>query len=233
MFSLDERIFLFFNGHRSPLLDILMPVYTSPWIWVPFYVACFAALIYKYGWIRALMMLGAIVAAVGLADYICASIIRPWFSRLRPSNLDNPFSQYVTVVNGYRGGRYGFPSCHAANTFALIGSIVTFTRSTRFAVMLVLWGLFVCYTRMYLGVHYPTDLLMGATIGLTLGITNALVTQRAGANARRIRDSRGYRVRHVQFNLVNTNYTLALGPILIPTAILVATLLTGFLFLIK
>ena len=74
---------------------------------------------------------------------------------------------------------------------------------------------------------------MGATIGSTLGISIALVAQRIGANARRIRDSRGYRVRHVQFNLVNTNYTLALAPILIPAAILVATLLTGFFFLIK
>lgn len=230
---LNADLLLFFNSYHQEWCDNFMLLFTDRFTWIPLYVFIVGIIIHCYGWRRALIIFVGVALTITLADQLCASVLRPMFKELRPSNPENPLSEFVTVVNGYRGGRYGFPSCHAANTFALIGSLVTFTRSGRFAVMLLLWGLFVCYTRMYLGVHYPTDLLMGATIGSTLGISIALVAQRIGANARRIRDSRGYRVRHVQFNLVNTNYTLALGPILIPTAILVATLLTGFLFLIK
>ena len=75
--TLDESFFLLCNGHHTPLMDQLMLSYTSPFTWIPFYVACFAALIYKFGWAKATFMLIVILGAVGLSDWFCASVLRP------------------------------------------------------------------------------------------------------------------------------------------------------------
>lgn len=225
--TLDESFFLLCNGHHTPLMDQLMLSYTSPFTWIPFYVACFAALIYKFGWAKAAFMLIVILCAVGLSDWFCASVLRPVLHRMRPSNLDNPFSQFVTVINGYRGGRYGLPSCHAANSFALIGALITFTRSKRFSILLIAWGLLVCYSRMYVGVHYPSDLLLGGAIGLTIGIGMANLVLYYGPKIRQYRQSKGYKVYSVEFPLVNGSYTLSLAPIIIPVTVLLLTLVYG------
>lgn len=163
-FSINEQIFLFFNGGHSTFLDDFIGECTRPLPWVPFYCACGVWLWLKFGWRKCLFYLALIGIAVGLSDFICASIIRPYFKFMRPSNLDNPFSEYVAIVNGKRGGPYGFPSCHAANSFAVaVGA--AYLAKNWFRVMLIAWALFICYTRMYVGVHYPADLLVGAIIG--------------------------------------------------------------------
>lgn len=94
-----------------------------------------------------------------------ASLIRPEVARLRPSNLENPLSEMVHIVNGYRGGSYGFPSCHAANTFGLAFFVVYLFRSRLLSTFILVWALVTCYSRAYLGVHYPGDLLAGAVLG--------------------------------------------------------------------
>ena len=71
----------------------------------------------------------------------------------------------IHIVNGYRGGRYGFPSCHAANTFGLAFFLVYLFRQRMLSVFILLWALVTCYSRAYLGVHYPGDLLAGALLG--------------------------------------------------------------------
>ena len=107
--------------------------------------------------------------AITLADQLCATLIRPAVQRLRPANLDNPLSAMVHIVNGYRGGSYGFPSCHAANTFALVGLMLPIVRQRRFGIVMIAWAFTNCYSRIHLGVHYPGDLIVGATIGLAIG----------------------------------------------------------------
>lgn len=225
--NLDETIFLLCNGFHTPLLDQLMHAYTVPFTWIPFYVACFAALIYKFGWTKALLMLVVIGAAVGLSDWFCASVLRPALHRMRPSNLDNPFSQYVTVVNGYRGGRYGLPSCHAANSFALIGALITFVRTRRFTVILLTWGLLVCYTRMYMGVHYPSDLLLGGAIGMMFGVGFAKLVLYHAPRWERYRKGQGYKTYSLHLRLANGDLTLSLTPLLIPASVLLITLIYG------
>lgn len=229
--TLDEQLLIAINGNHTPFMDMVMWAYTLPLTWIPFYVACFCALFYKFGWSKALFMLAVIGVAVGLSDYICASIIRPAFQRLRPSNIDNPISQYITVVNNYRGGSYGFPSCHAANCFALAAALGTFTKSVRFRILLASWAIFISYTRIYLGVHYPTDILMGGLIGSTIGVSMAQIARYYGPRIKFYRQSHGYRP--VSLNLpiqANGNsYSLSLTPILIPIMVLLLTLSYGAL----
>lgn len=100
-----------------------------------------------------------------LADQVCSSLIRPVVARLRPANLENPIVDMVYIVNGYRGGSYGFPSCHAANSFGLALYVVFTFRKRWLSLFIIAWAVLNCYTRIYLGVHYPGDLLVGGIIG--------------------------------------------------------------------
>lgn len=163
--DIDARLLLIVNGAHSPFFDSVMWCISGRWIWVPFYAVLAYLLFRRMSWKRAsicLVTIGLIILAV---DQTCATLIRPEIGRLRPANLNNPLSSFVHVVNGYRGGRYGFPSCHAANTFALAVFMSLVIRHKWFTVMMFSWAFIVSYSRMYLGVHYFGDLFCGATIG--------------------------------------------------------------------
>lgn len=227
--TLDENIFLLINSHHTDFLDIFMWLASKAWVWIPFYVSIGTWLLYKYGWEKALLFIAMAGMAVGMADYICASVIRPWFQVMRPCNLDNPFSQYVTVVNGYRGGAYGFPSCHAANTFALTGFVISFTKSHKVRMTIFAWAIFVCLTRMYLGVHYPSDLLAGAVIGFSIGLGMSVAAYNiqkriAYLRSRRIKNSMHL---HYHAKIQSNNFTIdwTLLPSAIPVSILILSLM--------
>lgn len=163
--DLDARLLLIVNGAHSPFFDAVMWCISGRWIWVPFYIVLTYMLFRRFSWKRATLCLITIGLIILAADQTCASLIRPEVCRLRPANLNNPLSHLVHVVNGYRGGRYGFPSCHAANTFALAVFMSLVIRHKWFTVMMFSWAFVVSYSRMYLGVHYFGDLFCGATIG--------------------------------------------------------------------
>lgn len=163
--DLDARLLLIVNGAHSPFFDAVMWCISGRWIWVPFYIALTYMLFRRFSWKRATLCLITIGLIILAADQTCASLIRPEVCRLRPANLNNPLSHLVHVVNGYRGGRYGFPSCHAANTFALAMFMSLVFRNKRFTVMMFSWAIVVSYSRMYLGVHYFGDLFCGASVG--------------------------------------------------------------------
>ena len=168
--NIDSQLLLFFNGFHTPFLDHFMTLFTGKYIWVPMYAAILPILFKKFRPGMAVMLILGIVAAVALSDQTCATLLRPYFQRLRPSNLENPLSAFVTVVDGYRGGPYGFPSCHAANSFALAAFLCLVVRRKAFRAFIIIWAVINCYTRMYLGVHYPGDILFGAAIGSAYGV---------------------------------------------------------------
>lgn len=166
MQQIDTSLFLYLNSLHSTFFDTFMWLYTGRFVWVPFYAAIFLMLARAWGWRRALVLAMATGLCVALSDQICATLLRPLFCRPRPSNLaESPIGHLVVTVNGYRGGRWGFPSCHGANSFALAVATIMIVRKWRYAAMILLWASVNCYTRVYLGVHYPGDLAAGAFVG--------------------------------------------------------------------
>lgn len=161
----DQSVLFAINGLHFFILDKVMWLISSKTFWIPFYVMLAGFLGYRFGVRRTILILLSIALIITLADQTCATFIRPFFERLRPSHPDNPDSVFIHLVNGYRGGSYGFPSCHAANTAALTVFIILVTRLRWLGAVMITWMVAVCYSRMYLGVHYPTDILVGATVG--------------------------------------------------------------------
>lgn len=163
--SVDTDVLLFLNHFHNPFFDDVMYIISGKLIWIPLYLIV-AFIVYKNGGLKRFILCGLMIAlAVTLSDQICASLIRPIVERLRPANLENPIHQYVHIVDGYRGGRFSFPSCHAANTFALVFFLALYFRSKKLTIFMFVWALIVSYSRIYLGVHYPGDILAGIVVG--------------------------------------------------------------------
>ncbi|HJA15556.1 MAG TPA: phosphatase PAP2 family protein, partial [Candidatus Butyricimonas faecavium] len=158
--ALDRTIFLTLNGMHTPYWDSFMYIFTSKFIWIPLYASILYVL-YKNMNIRMVIFTTLMFALlITLADQTCSSILRPIFERPRPSR--NPeIADLVHLVNGKRGGKFGFPSCHAANTFALACFIMLLFKNRALTTFFMLWAIVTCYTRIYVGVHYPGDLLFG------------------------------------------------------------------------
>ncbi len=167
--NLDTSVFLAINGHHSPFFDSFMTMFTGRFIWIPMYAMVLWILFRSCRWQTATIYLVALVGAICLTDQTCASVIRPAVERLRPSNLENTLSDFTYIVNGYRGGSYGFPSCHAANSFALALFVSLFVKRRGFTLFIFGWAAANSYSRLYLGVHYPGDLLVGALVGCAYG----------------------------------------------------------------
>ena len=134
------------------------------------YIAILFSLYKAFGLRVMIAVLIGTCFAVLFADQLSASILRPWLGRLRPAHPENPISEFVHIVDGHRGGSYGFPSSHAANTFAVATLLSLIFRHLRFTIAIFFWALLNCYSRIYLGMHYPGDLIVGSLIGIVFGL---------------------------------------------------------------
>ena len=167
LIELDKTIFLVFNSHHSLYFDQVMWVITGKMIWIPL-ILSFIYVFFKQGWKEALLAVLMVALTVLLCDQISSGICKPLFERFRPTH-DPEFSQYVTIVNGYLGGMYGFISSHAANAFGVAVFTSLIFRNRLFTVSVIIWAMLSCYSRLYLGVHYPGDIMFGALAGALSG----------------------------------------------------------------
>lgn len=163
--NFDNSVVVAINNCHSPLMDNVIMAVTGFWCFVAVVCALAVYAFVRDKSVKALLFVVLLLVAVGCADYLCASIIRPLVKQMRPSNPDNPINTMLHIVNGYRGGRYGLPSCHAANAFAIAIFASLWFRCRWLVIAVIFWALLECYTRLYLGVHYPSDILCGSAVG--------------------------------------------------------------------
>ena len=206
LIHIDTEILLAINGWHAPWADTLMWIISAKATWIPLYVLLIGLLIWRYRkpaptpvkWLQkvpaCIVMIVVIALAVGAADFIASGILKDLVARPRPTRVPE-LEGVLHLVNGYRSGQYGFVSSHAANTMACALLFALLYRNKYATVGLMLWVALNCYSRMYLGVHYPADIIGGLAIGammatLTYGMVRRLVervderSEGAGASCR-------------------------------------------------
>ncbi|MBR5087335.1 MAG: phosphatase PAP2 family protein [Muribaculaceae bacterium] len=160
----DAGIFTAINGIHGAYFDSFMWVVTKIGTWIPMILMLLYLLYFKKGWRRTITMVLAIGIVVLIADQVSAGIIKPLVERARPSH--NPdLESTIHIVNGYRGGDFGFVSSHAANCFGIALFLAMVFKNRAFTWTMVVWAALMCYSRIYLGVHYPGDIFCGSILG--------------------------------------------------------------------
>lgn len=163
----DEQLFLFLNQIHAPWLDPVMLLITGRFIWVPLYIFLLYLLIKEYK-MDSIWYITGLILVILLADQFTSSFMKPYFERIRPCH--DPRWQDVILNYSGCGGLYGFASSHAANTFGLAAYFhkVGGKKIPGFG-WLFLWAAVISYSRIYLGVHYPGDVIIGTLVGLVSG----------------------------------------------------------------
>ena len=191
LLHMDTEVLLAINGWHAPWADTVMWIISAKTTWIPLYLLLIGLLVWRYRkpaptsvkWLHkvpvCVVMIVAIVAAVGLADFIASGILKQWVARPRPSRVPE-LEGVLHLVNGYKSGRYGFVSSHAANTMAVALLFSLIWRNRIATIGLMLWVAANCYSRMYLGVHYPLDILGGLMVGTAVAIVACWVLKRLG-----------------------------------------------------
>lgn len=170
MAGIDAQLFLFLNGLHADWLDPIMVAITEMWPWVPLYILLLFMVFKQYGK-RGWWILLAVVVVILCSDQLSAHVCKPLFHRLRPC-YNTDLEKLVHLPKGLPGGRYGFVSSHAANTFAVAAFLTTALRKSyrHIGWWLYGWAFISSYSRIYVGVHYPGDIVAGAVLGILIGL---------------------------------------------------------------
>ena len=180
LIHIDTQILLAINGWHAPWADTLMWIISAKATWIPLYLLLIGLLVWRYRkpsptsvkWLQkvpaCVVMIVVIGLAVGAADFIASGILKDLVARPRPTRVPE-LEGVLHLVNGYKSGRYGFVSSHAANTMAVALLFSLIWRNKIATCGLMLWVAANCYSRMYLGVHYPMDIIGGLVVGCLVG----------------------------------------------------------------
>lgn len=171
--ELDRELLLYLNSFHSPFWDPIMFWVTKTLFWLPLYLFLVYLIVryFKQDW---WIVIIGIVITILLTDRITSGFMKPFFERLRPSR-EPSLEGLVHLVKDsagkiYYGGKFGFASSHAANTFATAMFFwLLFRHRYKWIWTLFIWAVVMTYTRIYLGAHYPGDILVGLLIGLGCG----------------------------------------------------------------
>ncbi len=167
LIELDQQVLLYLHGLSSPWMDVVMAGVTEKYNWLPLYLLLFIILFKNFGW-QGIYTLVAVVILITLSDQLTSSFMKPFFHRFRPCH-DPEIGHLVRIVTKC-GGYFGFVSSHASNSFAVATYFwLIFHNKYRWMIWLLVWPVIVSYSRIYLGVHYPLDILGGAIVGIVLG----------------------------------------------------------------
>ena len=168
--NLDSTLFLFLNGLHADWLDGIMIAITNMWVWMPLYLLLIYWVVKQYGK-RSWWVFLAVCVVVLCSDQLASHVCKPLFQRLRPC-FNSDFQDIIHLPNGLAGGKFGFVSSHAANTFAVATFLTAVLTKYRpwAAVVLFFWAFVSSYSRIYIGFHYPGDILCGAILGVLVGM---------------------------------------------------------------
>ncbi len=167
----DTILFLWVNGNFTPFLDQLMLFVSDKTTWIPLYLFLIWHIFKIKGW-KGFLILLFIAFTVFLSDQVSVHAFKYVFMRPRPCH-EPALSGFVRILNNHCGGPYGFISSHAANSFAVVGFLqIFFSKEKKWLhILLWCWALLIIYSRVYLGVHYPGDVLVGAIVGFAIGFS--------------------------------------------------------------
>lgn len=188
--NLDTELFLFLNGLHVDWLDPIMTFISGKITWAPFYLILLFLVIKKYKKQSILILIGVVILIV-CSDQISSGIFKPIFERPRPCH-NEAIKDLVYLPNGHCGGAYGFISSHACNCFALAVFITHVLKKyyRKIAYIMYIWASLVAYSRIYMGVHYPGDIIVGAVVGIIVGFVISklydMISQRVETQRRRV-----------------------------------------------
>jgi undecaprenyl-diphosphatase len=169
--NIDYALFHFINyAISNSLFDIVLPFLRNAPNWIPLYIFLGIFLVYKYK-IEAVKYAVYIIMAFALADFISAGILKPLVGRLRPCH--SPTLQ-AHLILGYCGGKWSFPSTHATNHMAIALSIVLANIFDKKWInyIWIFWALSIGFAQIYVGVHYPSDIVVGFLLGILIAYFN-------------------------------------------------------------
>ncbi len=178
MSHIDQEIFLFINGFHNAFFDIIMFWVSKTVTWIPLWLYFIYLIIRKYKKISWIIIV-ALIASVGVSDFVSVHLFKNVFERLRPCY--NPeISSIVHIVKDHCGGKYGFVSSHSANMFSIATFIFLLFKKDfpKYILLVIVWSGLIAYSRVYLGVHYPGDIIGGAILGSLVSVVFYLFIKR-------------------------------------------------------
>ena len=169
LLDVDRYILSFFNGSESVFVDGVVTILTSGFTWVLLYLVLFYIVIKNNDTMSQIgITIGCVLLCLLFADGLADGIVKPLVARPRP--LNDPFIKHtIDIVAGSYDRQYSFFSAHAANTFSLAIFFSLLFRRKAITVVLVAWSLLNCWTRLYMGMHYPSDIVVGLLWGICVG----------------------------------------------------------------
>ena len=172
--DIDKQVMLALNGSNSLYLDGVMKIYTSTSVWIPVALVLLLIVLKNNSLRGILLTVLAVALTIVATDQISSNLIKPLVGRLRPCN-DPSIMHLIDTFNGYRSGGYSFMSSHACNSFGIFTIVSLIIRNRTLSLSLFLWAAINSFSRIYLGVHFPGDILCGALVGIAIGFVVYLV----------------------------------------------------------